>query len=560
MTHSPKLLLILNLAGSIALLLWGSYMVRAAVEKAYSAKIGAFIASAAGSRFKSFLCGLVSALILQSATATVMLTTSFITSGLLSLGIAIVIIIGADLGSALAVRILFLDLSFLSPLLLLAGLCFHRFARTWRGQQLGRIFIGVGLMLLSIQLIKQVIAPVANQPIPAEILELLNSVAWLSLILAALFTWLAHSSVAVILVIASMAEVGLLQPPLFIATLLGANIGSGLIALLLVNRRHAETYSAALANFVMRLGLALVAFMLSFMLIRLVGKFGGTGGVQVINMHIAYNLVLALMFIPLNNAVARFSNWLLSSGKQDGLAPDSHAPGSSLDPEFVNKPKLAISCARREAFRLADNTEALFGKALQMFDAADRLIIEQFIEKDKEINARNKAIQRYLSETRRHIRNKDQSNKNQSNKNDSNNNHEHRLDEILRFSTTMENIGDIVSHNLARLAIKRIDRGVVFSSEGEEELNLIHAQVLNLIQLEITYFAAIGEVKSQSKKNLAKKRLIESIEQLGQESIAQHRLRLSDRRSSSIGTSSIHQDAVRDMLQVVGYISHIEVS
>ena len=553
MIHSPKLLLILNLAGSIALLLWGSYMVRAAVEKAYSAKIGAFIASAAGSRLKSFLCGLVSALILQSTTATVMLTTSFITSGLLSLGIAIVIIIGADLGSALAVRILFLDLSFLAPLLLLSGLCWHRFARTWRGRQLGRIFIGVGLMLLSIQLIKQVIAPVANQPIPVEILALLDSAAWLGLILAALFTWLAHSSVAVILVIASMAEVGLLQPPLFIATLLGANIGSGLIALLLVNRRHAETYSAALANFVMRLGLALAAFMLSFMLIRWVGKFGGSGGIQVINMHIAYNLTLALMFIPLNNAVARFSKWLSGLGKQDGLAPDAHAPGSSLDPEFVNKPKLAISCARREAFRLADNTEALFGKALQMFDAADRLIIEQFIEKDKEINARNKAIQRYLSETRRHIRKQNDSNGNHER-------HEHRLDEILRFSTTMENIGDVVSHNLARLAIKRIDRGLVFSPEGEEELSLIHARTLNLIQLEITYFAtgnfaSVGEGSRKSKR-----RLIESINQLGQASIAQHRLRLSARKSSSIGTSSIHQDAVRDMLQVVGYISHIEMS
>lgn len=91
-------------------------------------------------------------------------------------------------------------------------------------------------------------------------------------------------------------------------------------------------------------------------------------------------------------------------------------------------------------------------------------------------------------------------------------------------------------------------------------MNLIHAQVLNLIQLEITYFAT-GNFASVSEANRkSKKRLIESIEQLGQESIAQHRLRLSDRRSSSIGTSSIHQDAVRDMLQVVGYISHIELS
>jgi len=516
-------------------------MVRAAVEKAYSAKIGTFIASASGSRLKSFFCGLGSALVLQSTTATVMLTASFITSGLLTLGIAIVIILGADMGSALAVRILFLDLAFIAPLMLFTGLCFHRFAQTWRRQQLGRIFIGLGLMLLSIQLIKQTIAPVGAQPLPDEILNLLDSAAWIALILAALATWLAHSSVAVILVIASMAEAGLMQPPLFLATLLGANIGSGLIALFLVNRRHQETYSAVLANFTMRLGLAVVIFSLSFLVDRYINRFGDSGGVQVINLHITYNLILALLFVPLNNYVAQFSIWMINARNPGALSPDSHSPGSSLDVDLVKKPKLALSCARREAFRLADNTEALFAKALEMFEASDRLIIEGFIEGDKEINERNKAIQRYLAEARRYIQSKD------------NDDDEQRLDSILRFASTMENIGDIVSHNLARLANKRIDRGVVFSAAGYEELSLIHAEVVKLIQMEIRNFASDGKAKQTPKK-----KLINSISQLGQESLAQHRLRLSDRKTTSIGTSSIHMDAVRDMLQVVDYISHIK--
>jgi phosphate:Na+ symporter len=518
-------------------------MIRAAVEKAYSAKIGAFIASASGSRFKSFFVGLGSALILQSTTATVMLTASFITSGLLTLGIAIVIILGADMGSAIAVRILFLDLSFLAPLMLFTGLCFHRFAHTWRRQQLGRIFIGLGLMLLSIQLIKQIIAPVAAQPLSDEILNLLDSAAWIALVLAALATWLAHSSVAVILVIASMAEAGLMQPPLFLATLLGANIGSGMIALFLVNRRHQETYCAVLANFAMRLGLAVVIFSLSFLVVRYISRFGGSGGVQVINMHITYNLILALLFVPLNNYVAQFSKWMLNTRTPGNLSPDSHSPGSSLDADLVKKPMLALSCARREAFRLADNTEALFAKALEMFEASDRLVIEGFVEADNEINARNKAIQRYLAEARRHIQLEDK-NKNSD---------EQDLDSILRFASTMENIGDIVSYNLARLANKRIDRGVVFSAAGQEELSMIHAEVVKLIQTEITNFASHGKAKQ-----IPKKKLINSITQLGQESLANHHLRLSDRKTTSIGTSSIHTDAVRDMLQVVDYISHLK--
>jgi Na+/phosphate symporter len=96
---------------------------------------------------------------------------------------------------------------------------------------------------------------------------------------------------------------------------------------------------------------------------------------------------------------------------------------------------------------------------------------------------------------------------------------------------------------------------VVFSSEGQEELNLIHTEVLKLIQLEITNFASDGKVK-----NKPRNKLVESINQLGQESIFNHRRRLSDRKSSSIGTSSMHQDAVRDMLQVVGYISNMDIS
>ncbi len=540
-----KLEFFISLAGSISLLLWGSYMLRAAVENAYSDKIGSFICSVAGSRFKSFLCGLASAFALQSATAAVLLTASFITAGLLSLTIAVVVIIGADVGSALVIRVLFLDWPFLAPLLLFTGLCFHRFARTWRHQQLGRILIGLGLMLLSIQLIRQVVSPVASEPISENILALLESASWIALILALLATWVSHSSVAIVLIIASMADVGLLQPPLFVAAVVGANIGSGLIALFLVSRRHIETYSAVLANFIMRLALGILVWALSFLIIRYVNYFGDSGGIQVINIHIAFNLVLAIFFVPLNNLVAGFSKGLLASGQSQDIARALQTPGSSLDPVLISNPALAVSCARREAFRLADNTETLFSQALEMFEVSDRLVIDNFTASDKEINERNKAIQRYLSEVRRHIHKKEAHNSVD----------EQNLDEILRFSATLENIGDVVSYNLARLAIKRLDRGIGFTPEGHEELTLIHGEVLKLIQIEITNFAS--EAKMQEKARI---KFIDSIIKLGQESINNHRLRLSQRKSKSIGTSSIHQDAVRDLLQVVSYISNIRHS
>lgn len=539
MQASPKLLLALNVAGGVCLLLWGSYMVRMAVEKAYASRIGSLVSGATASRLRAFAGGVFSATALQSATAAILLTTSLVTSGLLPLTTAVAVILGADVGSAVAVRVLYLDLSFLPPLLLCVGLGMHRLSANWRHQQLGRIFLGLGLILLSIQLLRQSVAPVADSP-PDDLVAALNALPMIALMVSALFTWAAHSSVAVVLIIASLADAGMVGVPLFAFAVVGANIGSGLIALFLANRRHLDSYSAVLANFLMRAALGLAVLLFSGWIEANIGLLGAAAGSRVINAHLLFNIVLALIFVPLGNQVARLVKWIITSRNLEAPEAETNAPGAGLDAALIGKPKRALSCARREAFRLADNTEALCGAALTMFEATDRSVINQFAARDKEINARNKAVQRYLSEVRRHTVERDD---------------EAMLDQILRFATTMENIGDVISHDMARLAVKRLDRGVEFSTAGREELHLLHAEVLKVIQLDITNFASGDRL---SRKATAKQ--IKAAMELARDSIARHRRRLSERKTSSIDTSSIHQDTVRDLMQVVRCIENRDLS
>lgn len=536
---SPTLIFALNLAGGVCLLLWGSYTVRMAVEKAYTGRIGSLVAGATTSRLRAFAGGVFAACALQSATAAILLTTSLVTSGLLPLTTAIAVILGADLGSAIAVRVLYLDLSFLPPLLLCIGLGMYRLSANWRHRQLGRIFLGLGLILLSIHLLRQSVAPVADSP-PADLVLALNALPVIMLLVAALFTWAAHSSVAMVLVIASAADAGLVGTPLFVFAVVGANLGAGLIALFLANRRHLDSYSAVLANFLMRTTLGLLALSFANWIEVHIGWLGASAGAQVINAHLAFNLVLALVFVPLGNYVAVLAKWLITSRNPEVLESGAIAPGAGLDPALIDQPKQALSCARREAFRLADNTEALCAGALSMFEATDRSIINEFVARDKEINARNKAIQRYLAEVRRHATEPDL---------------EAMLDQILRFATTMENIGDVISHDMARLALKRLDRGVEFSTAGHEELYSLHAEVLKVIQLDITNFASDDQL---SGKATAKQ--ITAAMELARDSVARHRRRLSERKTNSIDTSSIHQDTVRDLMQVVRCIENRDLS
>ncbi len=525
----------LHLAGSIAVLLWGSYMLRSAVERAFSTELRKLIIAATASRFHALICGAVAAVVMQSATATILLTASFIGSGLLSLPLAVVIILGADAGSALAVRLLFFDWSILSPLCLCGGISLHLLSRPWRWRQFGRVLIGLGLILLSIRLMRQQILPLSSSAAASDLLLALSAVPWLCMLATALLTWLAHSSIAVLLVAGTLAQTGLIPPQLAVPMLLGANIGAGLIAWPLVDRRQLDIHAAVLTNLLLRSALAVTALLLLERILPHIGLLSRQPGEQIIYLHLLFNGLLALLCTPFAGSIAGPVKRFIES-RQPADNRLSIDPGSGLDAAHIDHPTLALSSSRREAMRLADNTESLFARALSMFEAGDRAEIDRLAALDQEINARNKAIQRYLSEARRHIREHRQ---------------EQQLDEILQFATCMENIGDSVAYDLARLANKRLGRQVRLSSKGRDELALIHAELLSLLQLTVNDFAlgqAAGIELTKTK--------IDTIEQQCEASISNHRLRLSDRRAESLSSSSIHQDTVRSFLQVLSYIKN----
>ncbi len=527
---------ILHMMGAISLLLWGSYTVRTSMERALGARLNQLLSTLSRSKFKAVIGGAAVAMMMQSATATILLSTELLGAGAISLVTTMLIVLGADLGSAMATRILFLDLSLLPPALLVVGMLLYRSAYTWRIKYFGRIVIGLGLMLLSIQLMKQITAPLANSSVPTEWLLVLQSLPWLSMLLTAIVTWLFHSSVAIVLVIASLSQTGVIDAELFIPMLLGVNIGAGLIALPMVARSTPEAKSAVITNIIIRSILAVALFFSTALWIYLLPSLSAEPGAQVIMLHITFNAMLLVLFLPFTSIIVNKTLAWIQSRDSKTMDPLSAKAGSGLDPALLKKPELAISCARREAYRLGDITETLFSRALEMFQAEDQSEIERFIEIDREINARNRAIHQYLSEARRNV--SDQAD-------------EKALDKILHFASTMENIGDTISHNLSRLAGKRLGRGVAFSPEGLDEITNIHNQVLTLLDTEINSFAS-----NQSTKPKKTRKMVDYIRQLCNESIARHRRRLSDHKLSSMGSSSIHQDAVRDLLQIALLLEH----
>ncbi len=522
--------IIANLAAGICLLLWGSFTVRSSVERVFSNSISSLLSASSNSAARTVLIGTASAICLQSATATILLATGLLNSGALTIYSALGVVLGADLGSAIAARILFLDLSVLPSIFIVLGMAVYLTAKLTRLKMFGRIGMGIGLMLLSLQLIKAAVEPITTSSISSTWIMILESVPWISILIVAVATWFSHSSVAMILVIAVFAETGDLGPNVYIPMLVGANLGAGLIAIPLVFKTSLEARAVVVSNFVLRatLGIAIL-FSLDiwsgWLPLDTVGH-----GEMVIYLHVMYSVILVAIASPFLSRIADFSVSRLSSTGNGTVEYLTLNAGFGLDERDIKKPKAALSNAKREAFRLGDLTESYLSNSIEMFRANDESQIDDIVSFDDELNVRNRVLHTYLSRVRNSISDSAQ---------------EATLDEILHFSSSMEDIGDIIAHGLSRLAKKRLYRGVQFSKEGQAEITAAHEELLKLLRLVLCQFAEGNKgYEKQINKSASK------VKKVYTQSLTSHRRRLSNQKTLSIGTSSIHQDVLRDLLTI----------
>src|SRR6478736_1649481 len=150
---------ILNVIGSVAMLLWGVRMVRTGLTRAFGASLRRAIGACSRNRFTAFAGGLGLTGLLQSSTATALLLASFAGRGLISLSIALAVMLGANVGTTLTSQILSFDLSWVSPLMIAIGVFTFLSSAQDKARHLGRVAIGLGLMLLSLRLLTSAIEP-----------------------------------------------------------------------------------------------------------------------------------------------------------------------------------------------------------------------------------------------------------------------------------------------------------------------------------------------------------------------------------------------------------------
>lgn len=525
--------LLLNIAGGVALLLWATRMVRTGILRAYGHELRRVLARSTRSRARAFFMGLGIAGLLQSSTATALLTVSFAGRGLIATAAGLAIMLGADVGSTLVVQVLSFDLAWLSPAFIFIGVT--GFLATtqpiWR--HLGRVAIGLGLMLLSLSLIVGASEFMRESETLSTILLSLAGEPILAVLLAALVTWLAHSSVAIVLLVMSLVGAGVIAPILGFLLVLGANVGSGLVPLLLSMSHSPTARRVPLGNFLFRAIGALLAIPLVALVAPYIAAIDADPARQVANFHTGFNLVLALVCLPLVSWVSSFSERVFKEIPQT----DDQPKPKYLDEAVLDQPSAALACATREVMRMAEVVDGMLSEVMEIFENNDSKLLGRISKLDDSVDELHEAIKLYLSKVSRNALDDESSAK---------------CVELITFTTNLEHIGDIIDRNLLELAQKKIKRKLSFSAEGWEELSDMHARVVGQMQLAMSVFVS-GDVHLARQLMRGK----ESLRELELEGSEAHLQRLRSGNVESIESSALHLDMLRDLKRISSHLTSV---
>jgi phosphate:Na+ symporter len=350
------LLALVDLAGYVALLLWGVHMVQSGVERALGADLRRVLAVGLGTRAKAFASGLGVTAILQSSTATGLIVSGFAAAGMIDLVPALAAMLGANVGTTLIVQVLTFNVMAVVPILFLAGIVLFRRAPTKRIHDFGRVSIGLGLVLVALDRMVAAVMPLESLPAVREAIVFVAGHPVLALVAAALFTWAAHSSVATVLLVGSLATAGIVPIDGALAMVLGANLGTAVNPVLeSQGGRDPSARRVPVGNFLNRLVCCLVALPLLPLLTPLVEGLEPDADRRVANFHTAFNLIAAAVFLPLLDPFARLLTRLFPARP---TPPDPTEP-QFLDAAMLGVPSVAIEAAGREAGRVADAVAAM---------------------------------------------------------------------------------------------------------------------------------------------------------------------------------------------------------
>ena len=509
-------------------------MVRIGISEGWGSEIRGTLGASLNNRFKAMLSGLGVTMLLQSSSATALLTSSFTGQGILTTATALAIMLGADVGTTLVAQILTFDLSALSPILIAVGVALFTYSEGGRRRDVGRLLLGLGMMLLALKLIVAASLPMRESLIIQQIFVALGEDLILAVIFGAMIAWASHSSLATVLLIITLASTNALDITVAFTFVLGANIGSAIPPLIATLGDNRSARQPPLGNLLFRICGVVITLPFIGLIAAQMTLFDIDNARQIANFHMFFNLALLIVFFPLIDRMVALTKKLIP---EDDTSSDMMLP-RDLDRGAFETPLVALLNAEREVLRMGEVVERMLRNTFIALKKNDTELAKQSREMDIVANDFYDSIKRYLTALARETLGEKDS---------------QRCNEILGFATNLEHVGDIISDDLIQNIVqKKLSTRSKMSLQDREDINDLYQPVLSSFQLSLSVFTSGDIIMARSL--LARKYKFAKREK---KAVLNHLQKIRDDADYDSGLSAMQLDVLRDLKRINSHLASV---
>ncbi len=475
MSTASVLLMAVNLAGGLALFLFGIEQMTEGLKSVAGERMRSVLARLTSNRFMGALTGAFVTSIIQSSSVTTVLVVGFTTAGLMSFAQSIGVIMGANIGTTITAQIVAFKVTKAALLMVAVGFSFLFFGKKSPLRHHGEIIMGLGLVFFGMSIMSDAMQPLRSfQPFLDFMVAMGNP--FVGILVAAAFTALIQSSSATTAIVIVMASQGFITLPAGIALAFGANIGTCVTALLAAIGKPREALRAAVTHVLFNLAGVLVwlAFIdqlahLVTMLSPVHPELSGTQRLaaeaprQIANAHTIFNVANTFIFIWFTTSIARFIEWMIPDKP---LGEEVVISARYLDPELLSTPSLALDLVRREIRHMGEHVTEMLAGIMPAILHGNLSTLSDIQKIDERIDILHADIVIYLGRISQHELTEKQT---------------EELVGLMDAVNDLENIGDVIEMNLVELGRRRIGKGIAISRPTQVVLTDFHQVVMDAV-------------------------------------------------------------------------------
>ncbi len=480
--------------------------------------------------------GIGMTMLTQSSGATSSLLVGLVSAQLLPLAIAIITLLGTNIGSALTVQLLIFHITDFVFVFVGLGSAIALLTRRTPRQGIGQACFGFALIILGLAALQQGSGPLAASPITALVFVALAQSPLVLALLGVILSMTFASSVAGISLVIVMAGNGALPLAAALAMILGSNVGSTVTALLTaLSSKSLAGRRLALVHIGSKLSLACVALLALNPLSMALARIALPVGTVVALSHLAFNLIVVMIFTPLAKPLATLMEKLIpeqTTGGQNGL--------HYLHADALTTPAVALGQATREVLHMTDLVSQMLDLSMGAFQDDHNTVPARIAELDDQIDDLNTAVKLYLTQLEVEKMSVQQ---------------KHRQIALLYVITDLEAMGDLLDKQCMHLARRKRRQQLSFSPEGWQDLLTYHHAIADAVQQAFAALAAQDPHLAVS--FFAQKK---QLNQMKQTFRLRHLQRLQSGVLPTLASSAIHLDlltALRSVLSHASTIAHV---